>query len=462
MNPTAFLYHIFFESKESTEDAIRQEFLLNVLLFSISVIISVFALLTVQAWIRFGSEFRGANPVLALCSCVAFWLLFLLSRRGRWRLTSYLFIALLLSLVFLANLFWGTDLPQTWILYAFIIVIAGILNRSFHSFLIASAIGVFLISATYLQSNDILLVSESWKEVPFRVGDSVGAFFSFLLLSVVSWLFNSDLEKSLHRARKSEAALQVERDSLEIKVEERTRQLKETQKVQLEQMTRFAEFGQLASGIMHDLANPLTSMSLNLELAKKKNADRLAGADRFVDQALQASRRMEDLVLVARKQFGKKSDVQEFVLGDEIEQAVQILQSKARQAHVRFNTDEVERISIVGSPLKFHRVMLNLLGNAVEAYAESEESATRWIRVECHAEDGDAVIQVSDQAGGIPEETLEKIFEPFFTTKETGSGIGLPTVKDILKKDFSATIEVQSSKQGTAFEIRLPIQKSGS
>jgi signal transduction histidine kinase len=54
---------------------------------------------------------------------------------------------------------------------------------------------------------------------------------------------------------------------------------------------------------------------------------------------------------------------------------------------------------------------------------------------------------------------LEKIFEPFFTTKKTGSGIGLPTVKEIIKNDFGGTIEVESKAGKTRFEIRFPIRK---
>ena len=69
-------------------------------------------------------------------------------------------------------------------------------------------------------------------------------------------------------------------------------------------------------------------------------------------------------------------------------------------------------------------------------------------------------MKFSTTQGGISQELLEKIFNPFFTTKKTGSGIGLPTVKDILQKDFDASIHAASSKDQTVFEIRLPIRKN--
>ncbi|QQR60661.1 GHKL domain-containing protein [Candidatus Uhrbacteria bacterium] len=140
---------------------------------------------------------------------------------------------------------------------------------------------------------------------------------------------------------------------------------------------------------------------------------------------------------------------------------MQLLQSKARPAHVSFDLMDIERIESVGSPLKFHRVVMNLLANAIEAYAESDVAyEDRLIRVTCHENQGDAVIEIIDKAGGISSEHLEKIFNPFFTTKKTGSGIGLPTVKEILQKDFSATIDATSTKDQTVFEIRLPIRKN--
>lgn len=383
------------------------------------------------------------------------------SRAGHPHAASFFLVGVFLVFVSYANYMWGPDLPMAVLFYCFIIILSGILVSSRFSFLVSLFIGLNLFLLTWLTGQQYWSISQDWKLAKFGLGDIVGLSFCFVLIALFSWLSNRDLERSLHRARSSEAALQVERDQLEIKVEERTKQLKEAQEIQLEQMTRFAEFGQLASGIMHDLANPLTSMSINLQMVKDQVPEDVRDTNKYMDQALQATKRMEELVQVARQQFQKKPETTPFILGDEIEQAVQLLQSKARPVHVSFDLMDIERIESVGSPLKFHRVVMNLLANAIEAYADSKvPDERRLVRVTCHEDQGDAVIEIIDRAGGISRELLEKIFNPFFTTKKTGSGIGLPTVKEILQKDFAATIDVTSSKDQTVFEIRLPIRKN--
>lgn len=404
--------------------------------------------------------YQGVSPFIAFLAAILFSSLLLFSRAGFPRLASYVIVGILFAYIFYANYSWGPDLPITWILYCFLIIISGILISSRFAFLVTSFIASALIFLTWMLNSGNLVLARGWKQTDFLWGDIVAASIAFTLIAIFSWLANQDLRASLLRARSSEAALKNERDSLEIKVEERTKQLKEAQEAQIEQMTRFAEFGQLASGIMHDLANPLTSMSINLQLAKDNASDETSDTGAYMDQALQATKRMEELVQVARQQFRKRPDVSLFVLGDEIEQATQLLQSKARPTHVRFDLDDIERIETLGSPLKFNRVMVNLFANAIEAYNDSKKSEDlRLIQATCHEDDGDVVIEVIDRAGGIDKAHLEKIFEPFFTTKKTGSGIGLPTVKEIIKNDFGGTIEVESKAGKTRFEIRFPIRK---
>ena len=460
MKIASFLYQSFIAPRSVDEDGKRQEFILNILLLSISgLLFGLFALVVLGR--LFVPGFVGVPVVVAFFAFGIFFSLFLLSRKGFARTSSYLLVAIFYVYLFLANFSWGPDLPITWIFYCLLIVLSGILISTRFSFFVAILVAATVTTLTLAMNFGYHEPLRHWKEEGFIWGDAIGASVAFLIIAVVSWLSNRDLEDSLHRARSSEAALQVERDQLEIKVEERTKQLKEAQEIQLEQMTRFAEFGQLASGIMHDLANPLTSMSINLQMVKDQVPEDVRDTSKYMDQALQATKRMEELVQVARQQFQKKPDTIPFILGDEIEQAVQLLQPKARPAHVSFDLMDIERIESVGSPLKFHRVVMNLLANAIEAYADSKvPDERRLIRVTCHENDGDAVIEVIDMAGGISSEYLEKIFNPFFTTKKTGSGIGLPTVKEILQKDFSATIDVTSTKDQTVFEIRLPIRKN--
>ena len=103
------------------------------------------------------------------------------------------------------------------------------------------------------------------------------------ILATVAWLSNTEIEKALHRALGSERDLAKERDSLEIKVAERTQELQQAQTEQLIQQYRFIAFGRIAAGLFHDLASPLTSVSLNLEnIREESESDSVMEARRGV------------------------------------------------------------------------------------------------------------------------------------------------------------------------------------
>ena len=149
--------------------------------------------------------------------------------------------------------------------------------------------------------------------------------FSFINIMIVAWLSNREIEKSLKRARRSEAALKKERDLLEVKVEERTRALKESQAEKMTQLSRFAEFGRLASGVFHDLINPLTIVSLNLENIKDSSHKELNNVNSSIKRATDASRRMESFILAIKRQLSQQGSLEKFNVCEEIRQVAQIL-----------------------------------------------------------------------------------------------------------------------------------------
>ncbi len=236
--------------------------------------------------------------------------------------------------------------------------------------------------------------------------------------------------------------------------------MKDTQRQQLEQLERFADFGQLASGILHDLANPLTSMGLNLRMAQSADPKTQAG---LLSRAVLATERMETLVRAARNQVRAQTELQEFSIADEIEQATELLAYKARKVGVHFNLDEVEIIRIVGNAYAFNRSISNLLSNAIEAYGPSDGDTLRVVRVSSSTDGEWIQVSVEDYGAGIPAELISRIFDPLVTTKRAsgGSGMGLATVKSIIEHDFGGEIKVESTPgQGSRFVLRFPFRRA--
>ncbi len=101
-------------------------------------------------------------------------------------------------------------------------------------------------------------------------------------------------------------------------------------------------------------------------------------------------------------------------------------------------------------------MFLNILNNARDAIIEREIADAR-ITVTIYVENSLAVVTVADNAGGIPDEIIDKIFDPYFTTKEqqAGTGIGLFMSKSIIEKSMGGRINVRNTASGAEFRIEV-------
>jgi PAS domain S-box-containing protein len=225
---------------------------------------------------------------------------------------------------------------------------------------------------------------------------------------------------------------------------------------QLVRYERLAAIGQTASGLAHEVRNPLAVVSATAEYLRGQSADR-PSVQRDLDGILEAVDRIRSLV----------SDVLERSRDRELKPvavpADQLLDQACKAALLRYGpaSERVQVLRSFGSPppkLKvdlgqMDRVVTNLVLNALQAM-HGDGSLTLSAAV-----DGkQAVLEVADNGPGIPEGDLPKVFEPFFTTKEQGSGLGLWICKTIVE-EHGGLLEVRNLQpRGCAFSIRLPLE----
>jgi signal transduction histidine kinase len=282
----------------------------------------------------------------------------------------------------------------------------------------------------------------------------------------IAWLSNREIERSLMRARRSEQELKDERDLLEIKVEERTHELREVEFEKTKQLHRFAEFGQLASGLFHDILNLLNALSIRIERRPDKDVHEDARTRASLEEALDTTRQIENFMHAVRKQLEQKDSYESFSIVDAVGQAIQLLSYKARRENVRidFPHNEDADIPYLGNPFKFHQILVNLLLNAIESYEglPKNDGRERVVLVTLGRGAGTVTMKVEDHGCGIAPAIREKIFEPFFTTKskDKGVGIGLATVKKIVTEELHGTITVASVEgRSSAFTITFPYEE---
>lgn len=412
------------------------------------------------------SENSGLPLWVTMSILLFFFFLAFLSRRQKIKSASILILIIYAIPTVFCLVIWGADLPAGLLLSVLIITMSAALLKARFAFVITLFFIMLMITLTYLQNTGIIAVQDYWRQETSQIGDAIAYSIIILIIAGIAWLFAHGLKQSLRRANLSEEALKIERDSLEIKVTERTEELRRAELEKMNQLARLAKLGKLSSGIFHDLINPLTAVSLNLEQIKEDSEheslteEDIERTKIYLNQAILAAHKMDSLINGVKKQIRKEGSLSTFSPVKEINEIIQILAYKARQADVEINLINEELPMLYGDAVKFGQIIINLLANAIDASEKSENAQKIIINLkQCNT---DILITIKDYGIGIAEENLNKIFERFFSTKKEsgqGIGIGLSLTKALVEDSFSGNIQVASQLgKGTVFTILFPLK----
>jgi signal transduction histidine kinase len=238
-------------------------------------------------------------------------------------------------------------------------------------------------------------------------------------------------------------------DQLALREEELERKNRE-----LMQTKKLAAIGTLASGVAHELNNPLNNIYLSAQVLAKEAGE---GCSREVKEAVgdivgqteRVKRIVSDLLEFAR---GRELQFREVELKGLITDAYRHLGSSRNLEKVRFSLGaDSSQTVVLADQGQLEQVFANLFANAVDAMGGAGD-----LRVTMRSSAQSVTITVSDSGRGIPRESIEKIFEPFFTTKDKGTGLGLAIVYNIIKK-HNGDITVGSEEgKGATFTVTLP------
>ncbi len=437
----------------NAEDVHRRTYILTILLLGSSALaLAAFVDAIINLLLTFPHSHYD-SPLICLAVLGALVGLYYLARRGFYQIGAWAFVAVITLAASYALYRWSIDLPTGVLLYALVITMTGILLGTRTAAVVAVGLMVLLGTLGGLQAGGAITTDTSWLHQRVEAGDALTFSVILGIITLVSWLSNREIDRSLQRARRSEQELAEERNSLEVKVVERTRALEQSQRERTLEVQRFAEFGRISAGLLHDLASPLTTASLNLkELEGRRSSP-------SVQQALQSVHQLERYVGSARRQLQGESALQDFGVIDELEQVLSLLTHHARMVGVSIQLQSKGKPQLFGDPVKFSQLVANLLVNAIEAYADIVKPKRTVIVVRVSLEGGSLKLVVQDFGSGISKAAIPQLFEPFYTTKrggEGGLGIGLATVKQIAEKDFGGTVDVScDERKGTCFTVVL-------
>ena len=386
-------------------------------------------------------------------------LLALSRRRQQQRLPSIVLLSIFFFSAFWLVYQWGILVPDGALLFSLVIVIAGMLLNARSSLYVALLATTVLGALEYAKAHNHIQPDFSWLSQSSNFSDVVSFAAIYAILALTSWLFNGRMETALTRAKRSEKALKRERDLLEIKVVERTRELQAVQLEQIQQVYRFAELGHLSTALFHDLANHLMSVSIDIEgLQKRNRSDILARIQESVGY-------IEEVVKRVRRQMRGQNDRERFNVHNEIQEVIKMLAYQSRKSEVVIALQAPAGPAPLlyrGNLTRFRQIIINLLSNGMEAYlpVAGKQPAARTVLVQVAKLDGALRLTITDHGRGIRSAAQAKIFEPFYSTKDKGIGIGLFIVKKVAEEDFGGTISVSSSRRaGTVFVVSLPLKR---
>ena len=225
--------------------------------------------------------------------------------------------------------------------------------------------------------------------------------------------------------------------------------------------------GRLATGVAHEIGNPIGIVLGYLELLKKGDLEEEEKED-FLNRIESEVRRISGIIKQLLDFSSPSSDERtQTSLHALLTETINILKPQPMMASINLNTDlKAERDEVLADSGQLKQVFLNIIMNAADAMEDhgvsEEESRPKALTVRTTNLDDSVEIRFIDEGLGIPEHDLVHIFDPFFTTKEPGKGTGLGlSVCYRIIEGLGGTIKAESAVgKGTTIIIDIPLHQS--
>ncbi len=262
-----------------------------------------------------------------------------------------------------------------------------------------------------------------------------------LVLAAVSLAYFAALAGLRQRARARLAVEQARLSALETR---------------LAHASRVNALGEMASGLSHELTQPLTAILAQVQAGRRMLGQGEGAAlgsvlDDTVAQARRASAILERFRNWSRLQ---RTPASAFDLRDALKNVQALLTPEAAARGIRLDLDIPETaVPVVADPVEMEQIAFNLVHNAIEATAGGNGAG--HVRVSLREEDRQTMLEVADNGPGVPEELRPLLFTPFTTTRADGTGLGLALSQRLAERAGGEIVLVESGP-GATFRVVLP------
>ena len=236
------------------------------------------------------------------------------------------------------------------------------------------------------------------------------------------------------------------------------------QAVQLQRAAQLSFVGELAAGLAHEIKNPLAGIQGVVDILIRRRDKNDPEREALEGMRHEVTRIDNTVRLLLDRARPRLVSLRETSLRELVARSVNLARAQVtnaigseKQVKIDFEAPE-DPVMISIDPGQIEDAVLNLIINAIEAVDVDGQVTIRLSTPQDDAEE--IAIEVSDNGTGISEPDLSKVFDPFFTTRQSGTGLGLPSVRCIARL-HGGGVDVKSSPgQGSVFTIRLPLIRS--
>ena len=228
---------------------------------------------------------------------------------------------------------------------------------------------------------------------------------------------------------------------------------------QLERKEKLSAMGALASGIAHEIRNPLNAINIIVQRFQYEFEPTDGGEEyRHLAKTVRSEVQRVNQIVTQFLEFAKppKLDRRKSNISLLCKETLDVVRSQAQVNRITIDTKIKDPIEIQIDSERMKQVLLNLYQNAIEAMPDGGV-----LSVSLEKEAKQVFIHISDTGTGIQPEIRDKIFNLYFTTKSSGTGFGLSLVQQIIQEHDGEIFLSSTSGQGTTFTIELPIDKIG-
>jgi PAS domain S-box-containing protein len=261
------------------------------------------------------------------------------------------------------------------------------------------------------------------------------------------------------------AAVRMVGSLMDVSLRRRAEEVAHMQQSELAHISRLRTMGEIATGVAHELNQPLTAIANYAESCKQAITAKAAGNEakllKWIDQIGHNTQRAGEMLRRLRR-FARKSEPRraDADVNDLVQEVIDLLAAETRPRRIRVRWQPIEALSATVDRVQVQQVLVNLLRNAFDAVAPNAPD-DRQVVVAARVAGRNIEFLVQDCGPGLDAEARDRAFEAFFTTKPNGVGVGLAISRSIVEDHGGRMWVDEPNGRGAVFRFTLPLEGVG-